>query len=67
MALAGLGVPPAEAAYVGDSGVDCLTAANAGLPFYGVTWGFWDKDRLADAGGHAALCDTAAELLERLA
>ena len=67
MALAGLGVSPAEAAYVGDSGVDCLTAANAGLPFYGVTWGFWDKDRLAAAGEHAALCDTAAELLEKLA
>lgn len=66
MALAAFGIDRSEAAYVGDSGVDCQTAANASLPFFGVTWGFWDKDRLAAAGEHAALCDTAAQLLERL-
>lgn len=66
MALAAFGITAAEAAYVGDSGVDCQTAANAGLPFYGVTWGFWDKDRLTVSGKNTAICDTAAELLAQL-
>lgn len=66
MALADLKADTSEAAYVGDSGVDCATAANARLPFYGVTWGFWDKDRLAAAGEHASLCNSAAELLKAL-
>jgi len=65
MALAAFGVHACEAAYVGDSGVDCMTAANAGLDFYGLTWGFWDRERLASAG-KGVLCDSAEELLGHL-
>ena len=66
MALAAFGLCAADAAYVGDSGVDCATAANANLPFYGLSWGFWDKDRLENAGAHVCICDSAPELLEAL-
>ena len=36
--------------YVGDSEVDILTAANAGVPCLSVTWGFRDRDVLSAAG-----------------
>lgn len=62
MAMAALEADAARTAYVGDSGVDCKTAAAAGLPFFGVCWGFWDKVRLADAGAER-LYDDAASLL----
>ncbi|MBQ4085173.1 MAG: HAD hydrolase-like protein [Clostridia bacterium] len=65
MALAAFGLSAAEAAYVGDSGVDCSTAANANLPFIALSWGFWDRDRLEQAGAKV-ICDSAEELLERL-
>lgn len=35
-----LGIEPAEAAYVGDSIVDVLTARNAGIKIIGVSWGY---------------------------
>ena len=65
MILDAFGLAPAEAAYVGDSGVDCATAANAKLPFFGVSWGFWDRDRLAESGAQR-ICDSAGELLAAL-
>ena len=37
--------------YVGDSEVDVLTAANAGVPCLSVLWGFRGKAELAAAGG----------------
>ncbi len=37
--------------YVGDSDVDVLTAANAGMPCLSVTWGFRDEQQLHQAGG----------------
>ena len=36
------------AVYVGDSEVDVMTAKNAGIPCISVTWGFRDRDFLAE-------------------
>ena len=49
-ALRQLGVEKDYAVYVGDSDVDILTAANAGLPCISVLWGFRDKDFLIQHG-----------------
>ena len=45
-----LGVPLAEAVYIGDSDVDADTAANAGVDFIGVEWGFRPRDLLIAHG-----------------
>lgn len=55
------GISPADACFVGDSGIDLQTAQNAGLRFFGVTWGFWTPERLRDAGAET-LCADADEL-----
>lgn len=34
------GIPPSEAAFVGDSSIDRNTAEAAGVPFIGVSWGY---------------------------
>lgn len=39
--------------YIGDSEVDILTAANAGVPCLSVLWGFRDRELLEQAGGHS--------------
>lgn len=44
--LRAAGVPPADVLYVGDSGVDMQTAANAGVEACGVTWGFRPRAEL---------------------
>ena len=49
-ALEELGCKVEQAIYVGDSEVDCQTAANVGIPCISVLWGFRDKDCLIDAG-----------------
>ena len=49
-ALRQLGVEKDYVVYVGDSDVDILTAANAGLPCISVLWGFRDKDFLIQHG-----------------
>lgn len=51
--------------YVGDSGVDMETAAAAGVRSAGVTWGFRDRQELADAGA-GWLVDKPDELLALL-
>lgn len=63
--LAALGVPPAEAAYVGDSEVDIETARNAGLPCLSVTWGFRPAAYLIAQGAEqtAGTADELAALL----
>lgn len=60
-ALAQLESEPSGAVYVGDSDVDALTAANAGLPCVLVSWGFKDRGFLGtlDALG---IADSTAEL-----
>lgn len=45
-ALEELGAKQENAIYVGDSEVDAKTAANSGLLFVGVTWGFREKETL---------------------
>lgn len=49
-ALRELKVPAERAVYVGDSEVDVLTAANAGIPCISVLWGFRDREFLRENG-----------------
>jgi phosphoglycolate phosphatase len=51
--------------YVGDSEVDVLTAANAGVPCLSVLWGFRDKADMEAVGG-SHFCETTAELVSKL-
>lgn len=45
-----LGLTPQEILYIGDSGVDMETGANAKMDTCGVLWGFRDKDELVTHG-----------------
>jgi phosphoglycolate phosphatase len=58
---AAIGVAPAACAFVGDSGVDVMTAHNAGMFAVGVTWGFRPREELV-ASKAALICDRPAEL-----
>lgn len=51
--------------YVGDSEVDVLTAANAGVPCLSVLWGFRDKETLRLAGGKY-FCDEVSKMPQML-
>lgn len=64
--LARLGVPPAEAIYVGDSTVDLQTARAVPMRVLAVTWGLVPEERLAAAGAEILL-RTPAELRPWLA
>ena len=59
-----LGVQPAQCLYVGDSGVDMQTGANAGVPTAGVTWGFRGAEELRQNGADHLV--DSAEALGRL-
>ena len=61
-ALTELGAAKEETAYVGDSSVDMITAANAGLFSIGVSWGFRGEEELRDSGAKAVI-SRAEELL----
>ena len=61
LAMADMGVSKAESVYVGDSEVDVLTAANAGLDCICVTWGFRTLTEL-EAAGAEKLVHTMEEL-----
>ena len=57
-----LGAAAEETVYIGDSDVDCATAANAGTDFIGVCWGFRPREVLEESGAKI-VCATADELL----
>ena len=56
-----MALPREDCLYVGDSEVDLLTAANAGLRCVSVTWGFRSREQLLAAGAEL-LVDTPEEL-----
>jgi phosphoglycolate phosphatase len=58
----GLRVARERIVYVGDSGVDMLTATRAGMLAVGVSWGFRARDELLAAGALTVL-DKPLELL----
>lgn len=58
-----MGLERGECLYVGDSEVDILTAANAGLRCVSVSWGFRSREQLLAAGA-ATLLDTPEQLAE---
>lgn len=63
--LAATGVARARTLFVGDSGVDMLTAAAAGIRSAGVTWGFRDRAELLEAGAWR-IVDRPEALLEEV-
>ena len=60
--LGELGVAADECVFVGDSGIDLKTAENSGMDFIGVSWGFWGRERMADAGAEVII-DRPDEIL----
>lgn len=62
-AAAALGATPEECLYVGDSEVDVLTAARAGMDCASVLWGFRSREELTEAGAKR-LFTTPEELEE---
>jgi len=54
-----------ESLYVGDSGIDVITAAQAHIPFVGVLWGFRPKEELASLGA-TSFVSTPEEILSFL-
>lgn len=60
-----LGVRPEECVYLGDSGVDMLTARAAGMFPAGALWGFRTRQELVDNGA-AALVEAPGGLLDVL-
>ena len=57
-----LNILKSECIYIGDSNVDILTAKNAGVKSVGVSWGFRDREELANEGANY-LTDNNIELL----
>ena len=60
-----LGVKADECIYIGDSEVDVQTAHNAGVKCIGVTWGFRDREELAEAGAEI-ICDDCDDILGKI-
>ena len=60
-----LNVPRDETVYIGDSEVDILTAANAGVDCLSVVWGFKDREFLIKNGA-SRIVDDASELADIL-
>ncbi|MEG0340384.1 MAG: HAD hydrolase-like protein, partial [Oscillospiraceae bacterium] len=56
---------PKDTIYLGDSGVDMLTANNAGLYACGVLWGFRQADELLENGAKM-LIHTPSDILQLL-
>lgn len=62
-AIKELGSDRSDAIYVGDSDVDIETAANAGIPCIGVSWGFRGRDFLQQHHADYVI-DTPEQLLQ---
>ncbi len=60
--MAKMGLKPQECVFVGDSGMDMLTAVNAGCYPLGVLWGFRTADELIKNGAKA-LAKTPSEII----
>lgn len=60
-----LNTVPARIGFVGDTKIDMLTAANAGMHGLGVLWGFRDAAELRDAGAKVII-EKPDQLLELL-
>ena len=58
-----LGIAPSRIVFLGDSGLDMLTATAAGMIAVGAAWGFRTKDELVENGASLVL-DHPLELLE---
>ena len=58
-------MPLGDLLYVGDSGVDMITAVSAGMFAVGALWGFRTADELLSSGAQA-LIDTPTDLLSLL-
>src|SRR5450756_3014006 len=58
-----LGVAPGRIVFLGDSGIDMLTATAAGMIAVGAAWGFRTKDCLLENGARVVL-DHPLELLK---
>ncbi len=61
-----LGASPGRTWFVGDSGVDMMTARNAGMVAVGVLWGFRSSRELKEHGAEI-MVDSPNELLELIA
>lgn len=59
------GAEPQDVLYIGDSGIDMLTATAAGIRSVGVTWGFRTRKELFESGAKHVV-DTPHEILELL-
>ena len=59
------GLSPESCVMIGDSNVDMMTARNAKMLGFGVTWGFRSREELAQNGA-TALFDTAEQLQSAL-
>lgn len=60
-----LDIPRGRTVYIGDSDVDADTAANAGVDFVGVEWGFRPREVLVEHGAKVTV-KSAEELLEKI-
>lgn len=57
------GIEKNEILYVGDSGVDVMTALNAKVPFMGVLWGFRPRKELEELGAKQ-FAETTKDILD---
>ena len=60
-----LAIPRGRTVYICDSDVDADTAANAGVDFVGVEWGFRPREVLVEHGAKVTV-KSAEELLEKI-
>ncbi|MGN0696457.1 MAG: HAD family hydrolase [Oscillospiraceae bacterium] len=64
-ALSEIGEKAEDSVYVGDSDVDIMTAANAGMPCISVSWGFKGREFL-EKNGASVIIDSPDEIFDLL-